>query len=360
MYSQPQASWSARAVGEVPGVLKQAEAALSAGLHVAGFLSYEAAPAFDPALKVHDGASSLPLAAFAAYAAAELPAELPGGGFRLAEWQPDQSGASYAAAVRDIRQRIAAGQTSQVNYTMRLRSRLNGPAEALYRELLARQPARYAALVETASHVLLSLSPELFFRRRGQRLSTRPMKGTIRRSADPAEDTRLRARLLASEKDRAENLMITDLLRNDLGRIARPGSVNVPRLLQLESLPTFHTLTSTVEAEVSSGLTLSDTLRALYPCGSVTGAPKVATMDIIRQLERSPREAYCGAIGFCAPDGDWQFNVAIRTLQLDLKDGSVSYGAGGGVTWDSVPEAEYAEALLKASFLPATPRAWRG
>lgn len=360
IYRQPLASWTATTAGEVPGVISAAEAALATGLHVAGWLSYEAAPGFDADLRVHSAQQQLPLACFAAFDGPEELTELAGHAFSVADWQPDQSEEFHAAAISQIREHIAAGDTYQVNYSMRLHSQLTGSAEGLYRELLQRQPAPFAAMLETDGHTLLSASPELFFRRRRDRIVTRPMKGTIRRSADADRDRQLRQDLLNSQKDRAENVMITDLLRNDLGRVSRFGSVRVEQLLELESQPTFHALTSTVAGQLKQDAGLMEILRALFPCGSITGAPKASTMEIITRLEGSPRGSYCGSIGFAEPEGgDWLFNVAIRTVQHDRNNDSLQFGSGGGITWDSRADREHGEALLKASFLPGAPEAWR-
>ncbi len=360
-FASPVKVWRADAAGDVTGVLAEAQQALEAGLSVAGFLSYEAAPAMDSALTVHGSSlQGLPLAWFAAFDRRGEPADMAQGDpFTLGDWQPDTGPAGHAAAITEVKQRIAAGDTYQVNHTMRLRARLTGSAAGLYRELQLRQPAPWSVFVDIGTHQLLSCSPELFFVQHGGTLTTRPMKGTARRSVNPQEDEQLRRDLLDSPKERAENVMITDLLRNDLGRVARPGSVRVPQLLQLESQPTFHALTSTVTADLQPGAGLAEVMAALFPCGSVTGAPKASTMGIIRELEPAPRGIYCGTIGFAEPGGPWAFNVAIRTLQHEAATGEVIYGTGGGITWDSDPAAEYGEALLKASFLPGTPEAWK-
>ncbi len=358
-YSDPVALFTAARVTDVRQVLNDCQAALDDGLHVAGFLSYEAAPAFDAAFEVRSG-GKLPLACFAAYRDVSREAPPEPAAYSLAPWQPSATAERHRQAVEAIRSSISAGETYQVNHTFRLHSQLQGCAGGLYQDMLQRQPAAFAAFLECEAFQLLSASPELFFRRRGQRLETRPMKGTIRRGGDPAADQLLQRELLGSAKDAAENVMITDLLRNDLGRLAVPGTVTVDALLQLESLPTFHALTSTVSALLPNETRFPDVFAALFPCGSITGAPKVSTMRLISQLEDSVRGSYCGTIGFAEPGGDWVFNVAIRTLEVDRLTGGVTYGTGGGVTWDSDAAGEYREALLKASFLPQAPAAWRG
>lgn len=350
-YSDPVAVHCARTLEDVPGVIADVESALTAGFHAAGFLAYEAAGAFDTALLTRKP-TTMPIAWFGIYPEKAKPAPTRPAAFRVSDWQPDTGQSRHAAAVSTIREYIAAGDTYQVNHTFRLHSRLTGSEAGFYHALLSRQPAAYAAWLQTEDWGILSASPELFFRREGSLVTTRPMKGTSRRSADPVEDAQLAARLQESAKNRAENIMITDLLRNDLGRIADPGTVRVPTLLAVESQPTFHALTSTVTAHSDAGL--SGLLTALFPCGSITGAPKARTMELIRELEDSPRGAYCGAIGWIEPGGDCAFSVAIRTVTLERDGGRLTYGTGGGITWDSEAADEYAEALLKARFLPGS------
>lgn len=359
-FSAPLKIWQAHSPAGVLPLLRDCQAALDSGLTVAGFLSYEASAGFGDEMPVHAARlQNLPLAWFAAFEHAHEPAPAATGAYALSGWQPDASAEKHASATLRIKDRIAAGATYQVNHTTRLRARLSGSPAGLYHELRTRQPAPWSAFIDTGSHQLLSCSPELFFLQQAGRLVTRPMKGTARRSTDPAEDRRLAEELLRSPKERAENVMITDLLRNDMGRVARPGSVQVAQLLQVESQPTFHALTSTIGAELTAGTGLEEVMAALFPCGSVTGAPKTSTMGIIRELEPAPRGIYCGTMGFAEPEGPWAFNVAIRTVQHEVASAEVVYGTGGGITWDSDPAAEYGEALLKASFLPGAPGEWK-
>lgn len=257
--------------------------------------------------------------------------------------------ADYLRQIEAIRQLIAAGELYQVNYTLPLDVQLQGDPRSLYQHLAARHPVAHGAYIEDGQRTVLSFSPELFVRREGARLTVRPMKGTSPRHPDPIEDERLGRELHASAKNRAENLMIVDLLRNDLGRLARPGSVQVPALFTLERYPTVWTMTSTVTAEVPDA-TFSQILHSLFPCGSITGAPKIAAMRRIRQMEIAPRGLYCGAIGWLAPDGDFSLNVAIRTLVLD-QTGQGVYSVGGGIVHDSDPELEWQECQWKARLL---------
>ena len=248
-------------------------------------------------------------------------------------------------------QLIEAGDIYQANLTMRLSTELNGPALGLWGGLRQRQKVGHGAFVDLLPEAaLLSRSPELFFRTdRTGGIVTRPMKGTAPRGPDPASDRKAALELAVDEKQRAENLMIVDLLRNDLSRISQIGSVHVPRLFQVETYPTLHQMTSTVVAELSPAIGLHDLFAALFPCGSVTGAPKIRAMEIIRELETTPRGVYCGAVGSIAPSGDMSFNVAIRTLHL-YAGGEVVLNAGGGIVADSRADEEYEEALWKTRF----------
>lgn len=258
---------------------------------------------------------------------------------------------AYVRQIDAIRGLIRDGELYQVNFTQPLDVGFQGDPATLYRRIAARNPVAHAAYIQDGDRTVLSFSPELFVRRDGARLTTRPMKGTAPRHADPAEDERLGQELLASDKNRAENLMIVDLLRNDLGRLAEPGSVKVDALFSLERYPTVWTMTSTVSATAPHA-TLSDVLHALFPCGSITGAPKVAAMRRIRQMEAAPRGLYCGSIGWLAPDGDFSLNVAIRTLVLD-QHGQGVYSVGGGIVYDSDPAGEWQECHWKARILRA-------
>jgi para-aminobenzoate synthetase/4-amino-4-deoxychorismate lyase len=225
---------------------------------------------------------------------------------------------------------------------------------SLYDELREAQRARYCARIDIGSHVVLSFSPELFFERRGDLLTAQPMKGTTGRGRWLQEDEARAQALAASEKERAENVMIVDLLRNDVGRVALPGTVRVPELFRLERYPTLCQMTSTVEGRLPPNTTLTALLSALFPCGSVTGAPKIRTIEIIAALEQEPRGVYTGAIGFVRPGGDCTFSVAIRTIVISRKTGTATMGVGAGITLDSIPEREYEESLLKAAFVTTT------
>ena len=256
--------------------------------------------------------------------------------------------AEFEAGVSRIREYIAAGDVYQVNLSQRFHATFAGSALALYRRLRARNPAPFAAYLEFAGAQVASISPERFVRLDAttRAAEARPIKGTRPRGATPANDAALARELLESEKDRAENVMIVDLLRNDLGKVCRPGSVDVPKLFALESHPTVHHLVSTVTGQLADGADAFDLLRAAFPGGSVTGAPKIRAMEIIAELERAPRGLYCGAIGYVSATGAMDFNIPIRTIVL--QGGSATFHAGAGIVWDSEPAAEYDETLAKA------------
>ena len=353
VFRRLQAEWSAREVGDIVPLLQQVEAAVSRGLHVVGYMSYEAAGGLDPSLK-RRAAGALPLAHFAAYAERhriKAGEGLSAGSYSVGEWQPSITRAEYDTALEAIRGYLAAGDTYQTNFTFRLRSRFGGDPQALYAALCRAQAAPYGAYLDCGRHVLVSASPELFWRLQEGLITTRPMKGTCRRGRWAEEDEELAAQLLASPKERAENVMVTDMLRNDLGRISETGSVEVPQLFATERYPTLWQLTSTVQARLRTGVGLGEIFAALFPCASVTGAPKVRTMEIISELETHARGVYTGCIGYVSPGMEACFSVAIRTAQLDRETGELEYGVGGGITWGSSSEGEYRECLVKARVL---------
>jgi para-aminobenzoate synthetase/4-amino-4-deoxychorismate lyase len=348
-------------LADVLPAFKEVEAAVAEGLHVAGFVAYEAAPAFDPALTVRAPDGSLPLLRFALFrerlASCPPSAKEAEGALALGAWVPSISEERYAEEIHRIREWIAAGETYQVNHTFRLRTSFAGDPSAeaaLYARLVLAQRAAYSAHLRFDDISLLSISPELFFRWQGEALELRPMKGTRPRGRWPAEDDALAAELLASAKDRAENVMIVDLLRSDAGRVALPGSVHVSQLFEVERYETVHQLTSTVRARTRPGIGLTDLFQALFPSGSITGAPKIRTSALIAELEDSPRGAYTGAVGFVSP-GEAVWNVAIRTLVLDQRTKTAELGVGSGITYDSDAATEYRECLSKAEFARRAP-----
>ena len=350
-FAAPLACYCAHAPDQVAGVLDAALAAARAGRWAVGWVAYEAAPAFDAALRVQPPATGWPLAAFAAYAA-PAPPLADAGDFSCGPWRTLTPMAQDLAAIDALRRRIAAGDFYQVNLTTRLRATFSGSAAALFEALRASQPDGYCIHLAHDDREILSVSPELFFDWRPDgALLTRPMKGTAPRQADAAADAAAARALRASAKERAENVMIVDLLRNDLARVALAGSVRVPGLFEIDALPTAWQMSSRVTATTRPGVGLADVFAALFPCGSVAGAPKVAAMAAIAALEPAPRGAYCGAIGLIRPGGHATFNVGIRTVVLDRRAGTAECGVGSGIVHDSAAAAEYAEWLVKRRFL---------
>ena len=349
----------ARRGDEVAGLLSRLDEARARGLWVAGWLGYEAGYAAEPRLAPIAPVPEGPLAVFGLYPA---PAEAgdvlaaataEGRDVALAPAEPLISRADYDAAMAKVLAYIGAGDCYQINLTFPMETRLlRGTALGLYGALRARQAVGHGAFVDLGEGpVVVSRSPELFVRvSAGGRIEARPMKGTRLRDADPVRDAELAEDLRSSPKDRAENLMIVDLLRNDISRIARVGSVKVPRLFAVESYATVHQMVSTVVGDLVEAPSMAGLMAALFPCGSITGAPKIRAMQIIREVEPHPRGVYCGAIGWMAPDGAASFNVAIRTLSL-WPDRRVTLNVGGGVVQDSTATGEWEEALWKARYI---------
>lgn len=333
------------------------EAVENEGLAAAGFVAYEASPGLDSALKCRPP-DDFPLVWFGLCSLPEPLSEPFSFSIDTADvleiWRPSMDIGTYARAVRRIRDMIREGETYQVNLTYRLSRKFLSDPKALFSRLCAAQRPAYGAYIDIGDWVVASASPELFFRQHAERVECRPMKGTAKRGLDLTGDRQRARSLLASEKDRAENLMIVDMVRNDLGRIARHGSVRVPKLFDLEKYPGVWQLTSTVQATTSAFP--MHVLSAMFPAASITGAPKARTMQIIAELETTPRRVYTGTVGFLLPGRRAQFNVAIRTALVDRRRARVEFGTGGGIVWDSVPEAELQESRVKACIL-TTPTA---
>ena len=350
VFAAPRHVISADRAAEVPDALARLQSALAAGRHVAGWLGYELGTVLEPKLAglAPDSGPLLRLGVFDAPGGAPPALGRAYAGPLTLEWDE----AAYGARFSCVKDYIAAGDIYQANLSFRARFAFAGEPRALYEQLRRQSGAPHCAFVDDGTRQILSLSPELFFDLSPDgRLTTRPMKGTAPRGGnDEAE----RTHLSASAKDRAENLMIVDLIRNDLSRIALGGSVETSDLFKVESYPTLHAMVSTVTAQKRDGVGPTDILRALFPCGSVTGAPKIRAMEILHELETSPRHVYCGAIGHFAPDGSARFNVAIRTLTIAGNAGEL--GIGGGVVQDSAGSSEYAECLLKARFFESARR----
>ena len=361
---------TARSAAELPAAFAAIQTAQGAGHWIALMLDYELGEWFEPALQptARAAQAELPTPTGAAQTHLKPRSRLTALVFDSVTvekpWVSSGSASAVAKAcitsvtaslsqtdyfdrIQKIKEWIAQGEVYQINSTFALNVSTQGSAQALYRQLANQHPSAHAAFIEDDEQTVLSFSPELFLQRRGTMLTTRPMKGTAPRSNDPLEDQRLGQHLQASAKDRAENLMIVDLLRNDLGRIALPGSVVAAPLFSLEAYPSVWTMTSTIQATIAPETSLEQILRALFPCGSITGAPKIAAMKRIQQTEAQPRGLYCGSLGWLAPNGDFSLNVAIRTLLLK-QDGSGLYHIGGGIVHDSVAQLEWDECHWKA------------
>ena len=333
----------------LPALSKIEQRVEQEGLFAAGYISYEAASAFDGVLQTN-AASDFPLLRFGLFANVEQ-IELPAApeAVTLPDWQPREGSDTFSRKVNEIREAIARGETYQANLTFPLHSSFTQTPWEFFLRLVHGQQASGAGFLQSERWAICSVSPELFFSREGKHLTMRPMKGTAPRGRTLAEDRRLANALLESKKNRAENIMILDMVRNDLGRLAPPGEVKTQKICSLEKYPTVWQLTSTVTA--CSDATLAETFQALFPCASITGAPKAQTMQIIKATEEQPRNIYTGTFGWLAPGQKAHFNVAIRTLLIDQQHNIGTYGVGAGITWDSDSLEEFKECLAKAEVL---------
>lgn len=352
LFTKPIKELKTRDLDQVETLLKEVETYQEAGFYAVGYVSYEAAPAFEkkfavhPAplmgeyllyFTIHEEVETLPFPED--YEAVELPAN----------WKEEVEAPAYQKAIETIHHHIRQGDTYQVNYTVQLSQELEADPLAIYNRLVVEQKAHYNAFIQHDDVAILSISPELFFEQEDRLLTTRPMKGTTRRGLTNQADLKEAAWLEADPKNRAENMMIVDLLRNDMNRISEIGSEQVTRLCQVEQYSTVWQMTSTIESRLRPEIDLVQTFQALFPCGSITGAPKISTMEIIQKTEIAPRGVYCGTIGILLPRGKRIFNVAIRTLQMHGT--KAIYGVGGGITWDSKWEGEYQETKQKSAVL---------
>ena len=351
-FTQPIKELKTRDLTEVADLLVQVERYQEQGYYVVGYVSYEAAPAFEEKLAVHKAplmgeyllyftvhdrveTSPIPLI----YDEVNLPSD----------WQEVTSAEEYEKAIAQIHHHLRQGDTYQVNYTVQLKQELSANPFAIYNRMVVEQEAGYNAYVEHDEMAVISMSPELFFEQNDRELTTRPMKGTTQRGVTDQEDLEQASWLEQDPKNRSENMMIVDLLRNDMNRLSEVGSEHVERLCQVEQYSTVWQMTSTIKSQLRENVDLVEIFRALFPCGSITGAPKISTMEIIKNLESQPRGVYCGTVGLLLPNGRRIFNVAIRTIQL--YKGQAIYGVGGGITWDSTWESEYREVHQKAAVL---------
>jgi len=355
VFAEPLELLVAGSVAEVPQLLARVEAHARAGYWAVGFVAYESAGAFDAALSTHDPVDGLPPAMFAVYRGT-APAARQRGDWMCGAWRNIAGREQFDADVAAIRQGIADGDFYQVNYTTRLRAPFRGDSLAFFDALRASQASAWCAYLDFGRWQICSVSPELFFDWRdddgaGRALISRPMKGTAARDDDPEKDGAAAIALRQSAKECAENVMIVDLIRNDLSRVARLGTVAVPDLFTVESWPTVWQMTSTVACRTRDGTTLGEVFAAAFPCGSVTGAPKAAAMAAIARLETAPRGIYCGAIGIVKPGGEAVFSVGIRTAVVDAERAVAECGIGSGIVADSTATAEYAEWQSKRIFL---------
>jgi para-aminobenzoate synthetase/4-amino-4-deoxychorismate lyase len=368
LFSEPVGIISASTPEEVPAALARLEAGTASGLHAAGFFAYELGYVLEPKIGglLPEG-RKVPLLWFGLYRAPRemgerevdhwLSTHTRSGSYQFTSVTTAWNQAEYETRFSAVQDKIRAGDIYQLNLTFKARFRLEGSPLTFYRDLRQRQRVAYAGIVDTGEVTVLSASPELFIEKNGRVVSTRPMKGTAPRAGTPEADADQRRVLSSDVKQRAENLMIVDLMRNDLGRIAEVGSVSVTDLFTVETFRTLHQMTSGVKATLKDGVGLADLIRAIFPPGSVIGAPKIRAMELIRDYETEPRGVYCGAIGTISPEGTALFNVAIRTPVI-FRDGRGEMGIGSGVVYDSVGAKEYAECLLKMKFLTDPPKAF--
>ena len=363
LFTNPSEILIAKTFEEVDCVLSRIDKLVAQGHHVAGYIAYEVAAAFE--VKVSAAITKLPDEALIWMMVCDAPFQLSSqqvsdlihesntGTERHAQINmsvPSKDIESYTASIEKILSYIQAGDVYQINYTFTNEIKVTGDILALYNQLRNSQPVAYGAYINTGEYNILSFSPELFVERKEGMLTSRPMKGTIARGKTILEDQANINFLKTDPKSKAENLMIVDLIRNDMSKIAQPSSVSVDHLYAVETYRTVLQMTSTVSAKADEGLTPSKILRAMFPCGSVTGAPKIRAMEIISELETEPRGVYCGAIGHFSAGNDWAFNVPIRTMILD-NSGMGRLHLGSGVVADSDPRTEYDECILKGAFI---------
>jgi para-aminobenzoate synthetase component 1 len=364
LFAEPSEILAPDEPGAFFAALEAAEAAHRAGKWLAGYFSYEAGYLMEPKLRpLLPQGRCVPLICLGVF---DSPSEgqadnvfsAPAGtNAFLAEPRATWSYGHYAARFERLHRHLREGDCYQANLAFPVKARWSGDPLSIFNQMTARQPVKYGAFIDLAGPVVLSRSPELFFRiGAGHWIETLPMKGTAPRGKTPEQDRALKRFLQNDPKNQAENRMIVDLLRNDISLISEVGTIDVPELFRVDSYPTVHQMVSRVRARLRPGLTIADIFGALFPCGSVTGAPKIRAMEILHDLEDRPRDVYCGAIGWIAPSGRMRFNVAIRTVTL-YQDGDATFNVGGGIVFDSTAEEEYAECLLKGRFATGQPPA---
>ena len=349
VFRNPEQIITANRREDLPRAFAEITAAQDNGKWLAGSMSYELGHALERRFDAPKDQAHLPLIQLGVF---DTPSDHPPADWLYTrdvpqlEFAPSWSEADYLSRFEIVQDYLKSGDCYQVNLTFPMFAKSGASPSQIYAAFRRRQPGRYGAVVSLGGADIVSFSPELFFERKGQEMRMRPMKGTRPRSPDAAADAALLAEMQAEPKSRAENLMIVDLLRNDLSRLCTPGSVEVPELFALETYPTLHQMTSQVTGTLKDGTSWEDIMQSLFPCGSVTGAPKIRAMEIIQELEAGPRGAYCGSVGYIAPNGDASFSVAIRTVQME--GGELRYDVGSGVVLDSDGPDEYRECLLKS------------
>ncbi|OCJ13936.1 aminodeoxychorismate synthase, component I [Rhizobium sp. AC44/96] len=358
LFADPAEIIVARTRAEFFAALTRMEEARAAGKWLAGYMAYEAGYLFESKLSAFAAESrETPLLRFGVFDAPQAeshPLAQPARRLENEEFLSAPEAAwdfpTYKERFDRLHWYLRQGDCYQANLTMPITARWSGDPRAAFWSLIDRQPVKYGALVDLGGPIILSRSPELFFRTDDDGwIETHPMKGTAKRGNNPAEDATIIKAMCEDIKTQAENRMIVDLLRNDISRISEVGTLDVPKLFDIETYPTVHQMVSHVQAKLLADLTITDIFAALFPCGSITGAPKISAMSILHELEEGPRDVYCGAIGMISPRGAMRFSVAIRTISL-FPDGKAVFNVGGGIVFDSTAEAEYEECLLKARF----------
>ena len=367
LFSNPQHEIIANNKDELAHALEEIEKYKKQGLYLCGYLSYEAGYYFidktiDKTIQPHHKKTQQPLLYFIAFKDLQRPSHdeieacferanlFPESQVCLHDLQLNVSKPAYLKAIEKIKKYITAGDTYQINYTLKYKFKLQGTANALYKALRKKQPVEFGALLSFPESKIVSLSPELFIKKGGNTLTSKPMKGTAKRGKDKQEDDAIISFLKSDSKTLSENVMIVDLIRNDFGRVCQIGSVHVKNLFQVQTFKSLHQMISTVKGTLKKNLSFSDLLHALFPCGSITGAPKIHTMEIINELETESRGIYTGAIGYLMPNDDFYFNVPIRTIAIG-ENNECEMGIGSGIIYESNAEDEYQECLLKADFL---------
>ncbi|KQZ93056.1 MULTISPECIES: aminodeoxychorismate synthase component I [Rhizobium/Agrobacterium group] len=358
LFTEPEEIIVAHEASDVFPALERMQAARASGKYLAGYMSYEAGYLFEPKLRpLAEQDRACPLLCFGVFSspssdtsAASKPLKLMAPDDFLSDLTASWTFADYEIRFNRLHQHLRQGDCYQANLTMLVTGRWHGDPLLAFWSLIERQPVKYGALVQLDGPIILSRSPELFFSVDVDGwIETHPMKGTVKRGSSADEDAAIISAMGKDEKTLAENRMIVDLLRNDISRITQVGSLDVPKLFEIETYPTVHQMVSHVRAKLLPDMAIADIFAALFPCGSVTGAPKMRAMEILHDLEVGPRDVYCGAIGMISPKGDMRFSVAIRTITL-FDDGRATFNVGGGIVFDSTAQSEYDECLLKAKF----------